>query len=116
METKECSICGEDDKFSIKHTLCCNHTFHYNCLFLTFKNMKTNRCPYCRKSGNYLPLLNGIKKTYINIHEMNDDFQNIPCSSLIQRGPNKDKPCGKNCHLGFNFCKMHLKREHKNTN
>jgi len=116
METKQCSICGENDKLKITHTLDCNHTYHYQCLFLTFKNMKTNRCPYCRSGSNYLPLLNGIRKVDISIHKIDGNFQNIPCSSIIQRGPNKGKPCGKNCHVGFDFCKMHVKRELKNSN
>lgn len=105
-----CSICGEDDEFTIKHTLQCGHTFHYHCLFQTFKNMKTNQCPYCRSGNNLLPLVNAIKKPLIGVHMIDNNYENTKCCAIIQRGPNKGKPCGKNCHLGFDNCKLHLKQ------
>ncbi len=38
MELDLCAICGEDYSKDIKHILKCNHSFHYSCLFQTFKN------------------------------------------------------------------------------
>ena len=114
METTEtCSICGEDDDFSIKHTMSCGHTFHYHCLFQTFKNMRTNRCPYCRSGNHFLPLVNGVKKIEPYIHKVDQSFVNYKCQAIISRGPNKGKMCGKHCHIGYNYCKTHLKQEAK---
>ena len=64
MDCISCSICAEPLSSQYSHKLKCGHEFHYQCLFLTFKNMKTNRCPYCRSQFNLLPLVNGIKKIY----------------------------------------------------
>ncbi len=113
METKTCSICGENDPLTMFHTLECGHSFHYQCLYLTFKNMKTNRCPYCRSSGNYLPVVNGLKKVDPKIHINDENFKNEMCGAILTRGPNKGKTCGKNCQLGFQFCKTHLKQSFK---
>lgn len=114
MET--CSICGDNDEFSVTHTLKCGHTFHYQCLYLSFKHMKTNRCPYCRSGNHFLPLINGVKKANYSIHQIDNNFQNKKCEAIIQRGPNKGKSCGKNCHLGFHCCKSHLKQEFNKQN
>ena len=78
-----------------------------------FKNMKTNRCPYCRSSGNYLPVVNGLKKVDPKIHINDKNFKNEMCGAILTRGPNKGKTCGKNCQLGFQFCKTHLKQSFK---
>ena len=116
---EECRICALPLVDLYCEKVSCSHQFHYECLLKTYISCKrqtykhTNRCPYCRSGGNYLPLLNGTKKMYTTIHKIDNNFQNIPCSSIIQRGPNKGNPCGKNCHIGFSFCKMHLKRELK---
>ena len=66
-EQEICSICGEGNE-EVFHTLDCNHRFHYQCLLLSFRNMKDNNCPYCRSSKNYLPVINGVKKIYPHIH------------------------------------------------
>ena len=34
-----CAICGEEND-DVFHTLRCGHTFHYGCLYTSFKNMK----------------------------------------------------------------------------
>ena len=67
MEEKTCSICGETNR-EYFHTLDCNHSFHYNCLLLSFKNMGNNHCPYCRTEVEYLPIINGLKKVIIGVH------------------------------------------------
>ena len=114
---KTCSICGEenDDYF---HTLDCGHTFHYHCLFLSFKNMKNNNCPYCRSSKNLLPVINGVKKLCPEIHEINHEDMNTyqikTCEHVLTRGKNKGKTCSKNCKLGYNYCSTHFSMNKKN--
>ncbi len=120
MEKKLCSICGEenDDYF---HTLGCNHSFHYNCLLLSFKNMKNNHCPYCRSTNNFLPIVNGVKKIIHGIHDTDnltineiDNYTISKCGQILQRGKNKGKRCSRNCKLGYNYCQLHLKNNIKN--
>ena len=123
--SEDCAICGLDinDKFS--YTLNCNHKFHYECLMKTFqntpkyKNKDFNHCPYCRKKSEFLPLVNGLKKVIPGVHtystsseitekknELNNNF-NIKCQHILTRGKNKGNICGKNCTLGYTFCKTH---------
>lgn len=114
MDLDTCSICGEDYSKDIKHTLVCNHSFHYNCLFQTFKNMKINDCPYCRSQNNLLPLVNGIKKVYCNIHDVNNltsikDYKSKPCKAILKKGKNKGNECGCFCKLGYEYCTRHIK-------
>ena len=114
-----CPICGDDLKNELCHTLECNHKYHYNCLLLTFKNLRCNGCPYCRSKNNYLPIVNGLKKQIVGIHvskaeELSDEngvmkYNNVPCNALLKRGPNKGKECGKNCKLGYDKCRTHDK-------
>ena len=113
-DTKEiCSICGGYLEDEFKHTLNCNHTFHYNCLFLTFKNLKNNNCPYCRGQNNLLPLVNGIRKVVPTIHELNNledfNYESKPCNAILKRGKNKGNECGRFCKLGYDKCRMHSK-------
>lgn len=111
MDCKICCICGEPKESKFCHKLECGHEFHYNCLFLTFKNMKTNSCPYCRKGHNLLPLVNGIKKIDYSIHDITniDTFQNNKCKYIFKRGKRKGEECSKNCCLGEIYCMAHLK-------
>lgn len=114
MELDLCAICGEDYSKDIKHVLKCNHSFHYSCLFQTFKNLKINDCPYCRNSGNKLPLVNGIKKINPNIHDIHGlnyitDYKNIPCKAILKKGKNKGNECGCFCKLGYDYCSRHIK-------
>lgn len=119
-EKYECSICGEcnDEVF---HKLKCRHTFHYNCLYLSFKNMKNLSCPYCRSTNNSLPIISGIKKVIPNIHlgyynknkELLETYKNFKiekCNHILQRGNNKGEVCGKNCKLGYKYCGTHYKK------
>ena len=64
-----CAVCHdtlekEDDDIV---TLNCNHKYHYNCIFAVYKDSVSKNkyksyvnCPYCRKSGGYLPLKLGM--------------------------------------------------------
>ena len=114
-----CSICGEGLNKEYNHTLKCNHTYHYQCLFLSFKHLKNNNCPYCRDGDNYLPLVNGIKKVVVGIHVKtpselyNKDgiliYNNIGCDAVLKRGKNKGNNCNKYCKLGYLKCGLHNK-------
>lgn len=113
-EQLSCSICGEEND-EVFHMLNCNHTFHYNCLFLSFKNMKNNTCPYCRSTKNLLPIINGVKKIHPTIHQdgyqsdITNNYQIKKCSHILTRGKNKGNQCSKNCKLGYDHCQLHYK-------
>ena len=56
MDCINCSICGDNlTDEGYKHTLKCGHSFHYQCLLLSFKTMRNTSCPYCRSTNNTLP-------------------------------------------------------------
>ena len=129
IEQEECGICGLELKDKFSHTLKCNHTFHYECLMKSFSGTSAsfkykkeyNHCPYCRKNGDYLPLVNGVKKVIPNVHCMNTtksiqdkkiilkNEYSTKCVFILTRGKNKGSECGKNCVLGYTNCKAHLK-------
>ena len=113
MEEDLCSICYDPLHKQFSHTLSCNHTFHYECLYKSFKEDWLNMCPYCRSENNKLPIVNGIKKIYPNIHntENIDTYKNIPCNYIIQRGKNKGTICNKNCMYGEYQCTRHIKKK-----
>jgi hypothetical protein len=128
---EDCGICGLPltDKYSFK--MSCNHTFHYECLIKTFSknkihNQSKNNCPYCRSHVQYLPVVNGLKKAVYGVHTgqyselsyLNKCIKNktTKCKHILTRGKNKGNECGKNCLLGENYCKTHLKKIQKNTN
>tara|TARA_Y100000389_G_C17319478_1_gene442265 strand:- start:260 stop:601 length:342 start_codon:yes stop_codon:yes gene_type:complete len=107
-----CSICGDDINNGYQLTLKCNHTFHYECVFLTFKNTKSLECPYCRSQSDFLPIVNGLKKLICNIHYSGGtppNYENKKCNVILKRGKNKGNECGKNCKIGFNQCSSHYK-------
>lgn len=114
MEDKTCSICGEvnDDYL---HTLKCGHTFHYQCLYLSFKSdLKHKHCPYCRSKNNLLPIVPGLKKANYKIHDCTDiDVMEQRCEAVLKRGPKKGQVCSKNCKLGYKFCGVHFKQNNK---
>ena len=106
-----CSICGDDIQLHYAHQLNCNHTFHYECLFKSFKFSNNNNCPYCRSSNNVLPLVNGIKIVDINIHDTQQKhtYVNKKCDYILNKGKNKGNVCNKNCKLGYFKCGNHFK-------
>ena len=112
MTTEICSICGDDMANEYPHTLRCNHTFHYKCLFLSFKSLKNLDCPYCRSKNNKLPLVNGVRKININIHDTSniETFENHKCQMVLIRGKNKGKTCDRGCSFGYDYCKYHLQK------
>lgn len=107
----ECSICGDLLNNQFKHKLVCGHEFHYECLLKSFKSMKNNDCPYCRKEMNILPLVNGIKKIDLYLHDLNEAelYENKMCNAILTKGKNKGNQCGAHCKLGYFQCKRHLK-------
>ena len=64
-----CNICSQpllpDDTIKLQ----CHHEYHYECIKAWYKktmenvhgsaSSKSRECPYCRKSGGYLPLREG---------------------------------------------------------
>ena len=109
-EEKICSICGEESD-EVFHTLGCGHSFHYECLLLSFKNMKNNNCPYCRAPKNFLPVINGVKNIITGIHDMDYEetlnYKVKGCDHILTRGKNKGNKCNKNCKLGYDYCGIH---------
>ena len=112
MEENTCSICGDNIENEFKHTLKCNHTYHYQCILLSFKNMNNNECPTCRSNNNFLPLVNGLNKVYEGIHDTTElyKFSNHTCDMVLKKGKNKGKKCSKNCILGRDYCKVHYNK------
>ena len=117
-EILTCAICGEEND-DVFHTLRCGHTFHYGCLYSSFKNMKSNTCPYCRSSKHLLPIIPGLKKVVYPMHfnskyydKYNKCENHTPskCKHTLTRGKNKGEQCGKNCKLGYEYCGLHYKK------
>ena len=122
MSDEECSICGLELKDKYTYELNCNHKFHYECLMKSFMNTSKlnnknnkNNCPYCRSSKNYLTVINGVKKVYPHIHNVDDNYilsyQVKKCEHILTRGKNKGNQCSKNCKLGNNYCSVHSKNK-----
>ena len=110
-----CGICSESLDTQFSYQLSCGHTFHYECIFTTFKHENTSymsslHCPYCRQKVKRLPLVNGIRKIHPNIHAIDDTFESVPCNHILKTGKNKGQPCNKNCFLGYFQCKRHFKK------
>ena len=115
---EDCSICGSPLSEKFQTTLSCHHTFHYECLLKTFQmnrqeyNKNSNRCPYCRKNSDYLPIINGLTKCipciHYNPHQSGPpEINTIRCQHTLTRGKNKGNLCLKKCQLGYNYCKNH---------
>ena len=116
MDKDTCGICGESMKDPIEDEypleLKCGHTFHYMCLFQSFKIGKgINECPYCRCKGHRLPLVNGIKKPILGVHDFTEyeNYENVGCKYILTRGKNKGEKCNCNCKLGYEYCIRHKK-------
>lgn len=114
-----CGICGEKND-EVFHTTKCGHTFHYSCLYSSFKNMKNNVCPYCRSTKNVLPIIPGLKKIQPLLHYHQIDYTKDykdhkveKCCHVLTRGKNKGEQCKKNCKLGYNYCSLHYKNHIK---
>tara|TARA_Y100000817_G_C16798594_1_gene518575 strand:- start:720 stop:947 length:228 start_codon:yes stop_codon:yes gene_type:complete len=75
--------------------------------------MGNNHCPYCRSDKNLLPVVNGVKKIVLGIHDIDPNdvstYKIQKCQKVLTRGKNKGKQCSRNCKLGFDFCGMHMK-------
>jgi len=127
-----CSICHIDFEKDEKNLakLRCGHIYHYECIFITYKNNKNSTrsksirvCPYCRKNGGYLKL----EKANIpikNIHEEYNIFMNYlmdnnrdkyieyldknKCYAILKTGINKGLQCNSK-PINNNFCKRHNK-------
>tara|TARA_B100000780_G_C20820033_1_gene325806 strand:- start:120 stop:467 length:348 start_codon:yes stop_codon:yes gene_type:complete len=110
-----CSICGDLLSSEYSHKQPCGHEFHYQCLLLTFKNMKNTECPYCRVS-NKLPVVSGLKKKIHWIHEDTDEQPLVKCQQLLTKGKNKGHKCTRGCQLGYEYCKIHLQQKKKTNN
>ena len=123
-EHEECGICGLEIKDKYSHKLICNHKFHYECLMKSFQNTpklkkECNHCPYCRAKTCYLPLINGLRKVIPGVHcntfgssvaaakESLINNYSVHCQHILIRGKNKGKTCGKNCFIGYKYCKAH---------
>ena len=112
MDCINCSICGDNlTDEGYKHTLKCGHSFHYQCLLLSFKTMRNTSCPYCRSTNNTLPLVNGLKKLHPGIHDMEgwEEYENKKCLHISEKGKNKGKQCSFNKLPNCYLCKKHNK-------
>lgn len=90
-EIKICDICGDELKTNIT-TLQCNHSFHYDCIFTSYKYSKNMNCPYCRQYGGKL-------KKNIDI-----------CCAILKSGKNKGNKCTHKIKIG-KYCGKHLNYE-----
>lgn len=96
-----CLICGDiliDDcndldisEMNMKKTILkCGHSFHYSCIYLSYKYSNNHQCPYCRKDGGFL--------------DKNDKY----CKAIIKSGKNKGNIC--NCRIKIKdalYCGRH---------
>jgi hypothetical protein len=111
-----CSICGCSE--GNKHTLPCNHFFHYNCLLKYLQSESKNKnnsnmCPYCRQSFGYLPLESGmkpIKNIHLEYKMKNGKTNNIShdlCAGYYLSGINKGTKCLNHCIKDSKYCRFH---------
>jgi hypothetical protein len=118
MESEICAICCEEND-DYMQKLQCGHVFHYQCLYLSFKNLKNNDCPYCRSKNNYLPIISGLKNFNSKINEYDIDkieLINKKCEMTLTKGKNKGSQCSKKCKLGYNYCTVHQNQIIKKSN
>ena len=113
---ENCPICGDQysSSYSIEISCNCKQKYHYQCILKSLHSQPVNKCPYCRGDIKLLPIVNGLKKISAGIHypitHMPPEYENKMCDSIIQRGPNKGKPCGNKCPIGYYQCKRHTKK------
>ena len=114
---KLCNICHTDlDPLDDLVKLQCGHTFHYECIYITYKNnidkskynTKIRVCPYCRNYGGYLELkqniipIKDIHKEYNEfihyiIHDKKDKYISFldqsKCLAILKTGKNQGQQC-----------------------
>ncbi len=59
----------------------CGHSFHYSCIYISYKYTNNKKCPYCREDGGDLVIQKNIKL----------------CKAIIKSGKNKGNIC--NCKI-----------------
>lgn len=115
---KECCICCSSLEGLDDIVLACNHEFHYDCISQwyektingkhDFADSSLRECPYCRKSGGYLPYVNG-KKYNKHIHGY---LQKVSTNSSVSKCHAFTKvgnPCKKSGNYN-GFCFIHRKK------
>ena len=106
-----CNICGDLKNDKYIHKLQCGHEFHYECILKTFLSSTNKLCPLCRSLENDLPIVNGLKKIYPNIHYkvgQKVEHNNIPCKHILKTGKNKGNHCNNKCKVGYMYCGKHV--------
>lgn len=115
----ECYICGDviDIKEDDLLLTPCNHLFHYDCVYYTFKNNITingkysiRECPYCRKKiKSYLPKFKINEYPYIKGVNCASHGQNVTCTAILKSGKKKGMICGckVNLNTGLKYCGRH---------
>lgn len=111
-----CLVCYDELKEEDLSILKCGHKFHYECIHMTYKNMKSRCCPYCRSDGGYLKLYPGVVPEY-NIHyeyitfkkkEYQIELIEGRCKHILIKGKNKGKQCSFK-DKGEGYCGRHIK-------
>jgi hypothetical protein len=101
-EDNDCGICGSqliEDIVKLK----CNHKYHFECLYLSYKFSHSNSCPYCR--------------TPCKIPTSKKDIKQLGgCEGILKYGKRKGELCNCNIFknsLGLKLCKRHFNMEQK---
>ena len=109
----ECKVCYDNIEDGNYIELKCSHAYHSDCILMSYQ-MKTDRfreCPYCRKDGGYLPLLDG-QTPIKNIHrEWLIENKNYGyygrCIGVLKSGKNKGKQCTCKANGTDKYCGRH---------
>jgi len=71
-----------------------NHTYHYECILMSYKVSRTMECPICRKKGGWLPLPEGKKLERFCHREWKEGLTSYNrCQAILKSGQNKGKKC-----------------------
>tara|TARA_Y100000590_G_scaffold179768_1_gene204937 strand:+ start:31831 stop:32238 length:408 start_codon:yes stop_codon:yes gene_type:complete len=127
----ECPICYDKITDDNKEKLKCGHTFHHDCILLSFKNntqyngSRIRECPYCRVKSDYLVLREGIipikniheeykelKGKSIKVETLDKYLIKNKCNAILMTGVNKGQQCQKPIKEGC-FCKTHTNFNNK---
>ena len=108
-----CNICySEHDSSSVQ--LRCGHRYHYQCIKDSYKINNTKKprcCPYCRKDGGYLRVMDDDKPEFGIHKEFENNYKR--CIGIIMSGIYKNTRCTSKCNLKdengnlTNYCKRH---------